>query len=744
MTELPEFYDITWTDRRDGTKIRLLTKDGIQTFDAPFRPYCYLQERDVRPDVLRVIQSIDETAELEPVSVNQAMVMPNYRSRPNTFYDKDFQKVKLARPNLVRELRQELNQLGVPSFQSDVPYARRVMIDLDQSISAPDEILAFDIEVEADEGVPDPEAADKQIFTICAVGSDGEEFAFAEDDEESTIEGFLEVAEEYQAILGWNSFKFDYPYLRNRCRNLGISFDWFKVVHVDALPTYQYILLKSQPNYRLDTVARNEFGMEYEGVDFSRLREIFENDREQLIEYNLDDARVVMRLNNRYKMKNITFDILASAGYCRPKDIFFLREDLDYQRVTKSSNVLIEGVVLGLSDDVIWPNKGSAREDFEGARVLEPKPGLYDRAVTLDFSSMYPSIISALNIGPETFRPDGSGDIKAPIGSFVSEPQSIFSEAYHVLKDQRDLYTEQCRRFTRGSPEWTIAKSYSSGIKQYVNTFYGVIGSPYSRFYNRDVAENITKMGQYMLQRTADFAEECGYTVIYGDTDSVIVELREDGDPVEEAHRLGRLFSAEIRRFVADEYNGDPELINLTVDEVYAPFFITDAKKRYTGYCIYDGEPCFTFEKTGFESVRGDYCDASKQFQEELIHAILQDGDEWELIDDWKARLYAGELDEMLVKHVGLRRKPENYSSKPPHVRVAERFEGTEDEFRVGDKIPYIKYGNDPEKVVAVRNGDTPRFNITNYEYLWEKNFKNMIERFGLERHKGTVLTDFS
>lgn len=744
MGELPPFYDIAWTPAGDKPQLKLLTDDGIEYHDFPFRPYCYIQERDCGEDVFRAIAEVDETAELVKVHSEEQMVHPHHHARPDTYYDDTYWKVHVERPSLIRKLRQELEHIGVETMQSDVPYARRVMIDLQQSVETPDEILSFDIEVEAHEGVPDPEEAANRIYTICAIGSDGEEYSFAYDDEEETIREFLDVAVEYKAVLGWNSFKFDYPYLVNRTRNLNMGFDWFNIVHVDALPTYRHILLKYQPNYRLTTIAEAEFDMTYPEIDFDVMDEIFANDRERLVEYNMNDVRVVKMLDDKFGMKDVTFDVLASAGYCRPRDIFFVREDLDYQRVTKASNVLIEGVVLGLTGDrVVWPNKGSAREEFEGAKVLDPKGGKYEYVATLDYASMYPSIISALNIGPETYRPDGSGAIDAPIGSFAAEPQSIFSQAYHVLKDERDAYQEKVRRLTRGSPEWTIAKAYSRGIKQYVNTFYGVIGSPYSRFYNRDVAENITLMGQAMLTRAAEYAEELGYTTVYGDTDSVMVELNGHTDVVDEGYWLADEISSEIRRFVRDEYGGDPSLIELTLDEIYSPFFITDSRKRYAGYCVYDGESCFTFEKVGFEMVRGDWPDATKEFQEELTHAILRDRDEWQLIEEWKERLYDGELDDKLVKHVGLRRKPESYKSTPPHVRVAKRYEGTEHEIRVGDKVPYIKYGNDPEKVVGVVDGELPNLTVSNYSYIWGKNFQSIIDRFGIEEHEVTTISDF-
>lgn len=391
---------------------------------------------------------------------------------------------------------------------------------------------------------------------------------------------------------------------------------------------------------------------------------------------------------------------------------------------------------------VIWPNKyqGEGEDRFEGAYVLEPKPGRHEDVVLLDFSSMYPAIIEALNIGPETWREDSTeGDIKAPIGSFVSEPESKFSRAYRRAQSKRNEWKAKKKERTRQSEGWYVASAFDTGLKARTNTFYGVIGSRYSRFYNKNVAENVTKMGGEMLRKTEELAQEDGYTVIYGDTDSVIIKLNDSSDPVEQGKEMAARYTEAMKQWVADEYNGDPSLIELTLDEVYESFFITEAKKRYTGFCIWAGSPCYTFETTGFETVRGDVMSAIQDFQDELLQAILNQKDEFEIVDKYKDRLFSGELDEQLIKHVGLSKPPSEYKSTPPHVRVARR-----NGLSAGDEIAYLKYGRDPEDVI-IANDDSYKdyLTVSAYDYIWSNNFEPIVNRLGLERHEGTILSDF-
>lgn len=729
------FHDLNWTVRGDEPCLKLLTPDGVDYHPFEVDPYCYIREDDISAEVLQTIKEIDETAALYKV---------------DDYHQGKLRKIEMTLPKQISTLRDELED--IETLQSDIPFARRVLIDQDVGVTPTDDVLVFDIEVDSSDGFPDVEAADDRILTICGMDTSGNEYTWAYDDEERTIEEFFETAYEYKTIMGWNSLTFDKPYLENRADRLGIYYDSFKYVHIDAMAVYRDILLIGQSSYKLENVVDDEFDHDYyqfDDVDYDQLGEYFWNNRDRLVEYNLEDVQAVLDLENRYQFKDLVYDILAGDGYCRPEDIFYVQDEGGYKKIKKSATVLVEGIIINESTvrspdtPIIWPNKyqGMDEDRFQGADVLEPDPGLHSDVIVLDFSSMYPAIIEALNVGPETWREDpDEGDIKAPIGSFVSEPESKFSRAYRRAQNPRNEWKQKKKERTRGSPNWYVALAFDTGLKARTNTFYGVIGSRYSRFYNKNVAENITRMGARMIRKTQELAEEEGYSVIYGDTDSVIIELEDVDDPVEEGKEMGQRFSEAMKHWIADEYNGDPDLIQLTLDEVYESFFITEAKKRYAGYCVWAGSPCFTFEMTGFESVRGDTMDAIQSLQEELLKRILREEDAFDVVDDYKDRLYGGELDEQLVTIVGISKPISEYGSEPPHVRVAKRRD-----MNVGDEIPYLKYGNDPEDVVYAGDEEYKNY-LTQaaYDYIWERKFQPIIDRLGLERHEETTLGDFA
>ena len=71
-------------------------------------------------------------------------------------------------------------------------------------------------------------------------------------------------------------------------------------------------------------------------------------------------------------------------------------------------------------------------------------------------------------------------------------------------------------------------------LKIMANAFYGYMGYSRARIYDLRIANAITSSGRDIIHKTKDVVEnEHGFTVVYGDTDSVMVKLdTEDMDSV--------------------------------------------------------------------------------------------------------------------------------------------------------------------------------------------------------------------
>ena len=410
-------------------------------------------------------------------------------------------------------------------------------------------------------------------------------------------------------VTGWNIDYFDVTYLYNRYKLLfgqqfanqlspigKVSYNKYRSRYIiggvsclDYLALYKCYNFTELPNYRLDTVASIELGrgkIEYEG----NLDQLFRDDIEKFIEYNLVDVELVVDLD-----KKLQFIDLARA-ICHTGHVFY--EDFLF------SSKWLEGAILTFlrRSGRVAPNKprrkprnedGSDGEGkFTGAYVKEPKPGLYKWVYDLDLTSLYPSIIMSINISPETkigklkgysaeqhmkgnletySIVDDSGNEFPPLPKekflkfieknkysvaangvlYRTDKVGVIPEILSVWFDKRVEYKNLMKKYGKdgNDEQYKFYGKRQLVQKIMLNSLYGVLGLPSFRFYDVDNAEATTITGQTVIKTTELIANQYYSKVIgkeddynvYTDTDSVFYqaaplvksrnpELNEDSD----------------------------------------------------------------------------------------------------------------------------------------------------------------------------------------------------------------------
>ena len=501
-------------------------------------------------------------------------------------------------------------------YESDVNEMTRFLIDEygdSDEVSTGHTILTFDIEVEMNSGLPDTEKAENTITSVAfhdSVTNDYTVYVLNEGDEiDKTIKGakvrsfkneeamlsaFLNSWEEISPtiITGWNIDFFDVTYLYNRLKRLfGTSaanrLSPIKKVHwnkyrkryiiagvsaLDYIALFKNFTYTEYPNYRLDTIAQMELGrgkIEYEG----NLDQLFRDDIEKFIEYNLVDVELVVEMD-----KKLQFIELARA-ICHAGHVFY--EDFLF------SSKWLEGAILTFlrRSGRIAPNKPARKQKnadgsdgegkFTGAYVKEPNPGLYKWVYDLDLTSLYPSIIMSINISPETKMGkvkgytaeshmkgtmdsysivDNNGGESKPLpkeqfDNFIKKMElsvasngvlyrqdkiGVIPEILNVWFDKRVEYKDLMKKYGKAGND-ELYKFYSQRQlvqKIMLNSLYGVLGLPSFRFYDVDNAEAVTLTGQTVIKTTEMIAnqyyiknigKEDDYNV-YTDTDSVFYQ----------------------------------------------------------------------------------------------------------------------------------------------------------------------------------------------------------------------------
>ncbi|KAL3998510.1 DNA polymerase (pol2) family protein [Acanthocheilonema viteae] len=333
---------------------------------------------------------------------------------------------------------------------------------------------------------------------------------------------------------------------------------------------------------------------------------------------------------------------------------------------------------------------------YAGGLVLDPKIGLYDTFILLlDFNSLYPSIIQEYNICfttvdmskkdkdemPELPSDTNEGILPREIRSLVERRRDVKK----IMKSEK--LTQQQRQ------QYDIRQM---GLKLTANSMYGCLGFQQSRFYAKPLAALITAQGREILMHTKDLIEKSGYSVIYGDTDSVMINTGfSERSKLHHVKKLGN----DIKKTINQSY----KKLEIDIDGIFIKLLLLK-KKKYAGLAVdLNDEQKTKREIKGLDIVRRDYSIIVKEIGNEILDIILsvQSQNRDEIIEQIHSHLrklkddITQELLEMSIFQIfkQLTRKPDEYAniSVQPHAAVAQRLNATgKFNFHRGDTVGYI------------------------------------------------------
>ncbi|PGH02222.1 DNA polymerase alpha subunit A [Blastomyces parvus] len=335
------------------------------------------------------------------------------------------------------------------------------------------------------------------------------------------------------------------------------------------------------------------------------------------------------------------------------------------------------------------------KDKYKGGLVFPPEKGLYDKYIlVMDFNSLYPSIIQEFNICFTTVDRaavvENENEEKVPK---VPENQSpgILPRLIATLVNRR-REVKKLMKDKRASPEdLALWDTKQMALKLTANSMYGCLGYTQSRFYARPLAMLTTSKGREILRSTKALAESNQLQVIYGDTDSVMINT--DADNMEDALKVGNTF----KRLVNERY----QLLEIDIDNVFRRLLL-HAKKKYAAITMteIDGKYVDQLEVKGLDMKRREYCALSKEVSSKLLNEILSGEDPDVVLT--KVHDYLREITEKMKEHTipaqkyviytKLSKRPDEYPNKEtmPPAQVALRELARGKPVRPNDVIAYI------------------------------------------------------
>ncbi len=312
---------------------------------------------------------------------------------------------------------------------------------------------------------------------------------------------------------------------------------------------------------------------------------------------------------------------------------------------------------------------------YRGAIVLEPRVGLHDNVASLDFSSMYPSLMIKYNISPDTLLTDGDPkdtfEVPEVKHRFKKQPSGFYRVVLTKLIEARKTTKAELKRTQPSEQRYPLLKAREKAVKVLTNAVYGYAGWAGARWYSKAVAESAAALGRDTINRAISIARNLGLTVFYGDTDSLFLNNDE---------KLVQKFQTEIDRQLGLEIN---------LSEVYRRILFTEAKKKYAGLRT-DGQ----LDVVGLEAVRGDWSNLARDVQNTVLRMILEDA------GPVRATAYVRELTSGLKsKNFGisvfvvwktLTRPVADYEVNAPHVEAARKMAQDGWSVTTGDKVGFV------------------------------------------------------
>uniref|UniRef100_A0A1A9W2C3 DNA polymerase n=1 Tax=Glossina brevipalpis TaxID=37001 RepID=A0A1A9W2C3_9MUSC len=368
----------------------------------------------------------------------------------------------------------------------------------------------------------------------------------------------------------------------------------------------------------------------------------------------------------------------------------------DYASTGESNNTTTLDDVGDNNDGTVTTAAASAgrrKAAYSGGLVLDPIRGLYDKYILLmDFNSLYPSIIQEYNICFTTVQQPYNLDDLPELPSTEMEPGILPLQLKRLVESRREVK----KLLTNTDLSADLKLQYhirQMALKLTANSMYGCLGFAHSRFFAQHLAALVTHKGREILMNTKSLVQKMNYEVVYGDTDSIMVNTNIiDYDQV---FKIGHTIKQNVNKLYKQ--------LELDIDGVFSCLLLL-RKKKYAAVKVsktIKGELKKEQEHKGLDIVRRDWSQIAIMVGKVVLDEVLSDkslDDKLEAIhshlEKVRDQIINGEVPLpmfLITKQLSKAPADFNHTSSQSHVQVALRMNSTRNRrYKKGDMVDYV------------------------------------------------------
>ena len=394
-----------------------------------------------------------------------------------------------------------------------------------------------------------------------------------------------------------------------------------------------------------------------------------------------DDIILVMDFNSLYpsiiQEYNISFEtvIRKATQSFKEENVWNSNSKLEKNK---------KNVKKGKSEKKIGKNKGTGENNDNNDDKFQEEKSDDENTETL--------IKANEDIDVKEEEEDNNNKIEINDKIRYKTPAATLPSILKYLVDERKNVKNQ-QKIERDKFKNSLLEIKQKSLKISANSLYGYLGYKNSRFYAKEIAALITKTGRRILRNAANIVNKIGYKIIYGDTDSVMVNTMTQD--IKEAVEIGK----KLKVAISKQY----KLLIMDIDGVFKSMLLLK-KKKYA--CLkflppYTDPNKIERELKGVDLVRRDWSPLSKNTGLKILDVILSGKSKDEIIteiyDELKKVSEAIDNNKIDLKDYAitkqLAKNIDDYHDLKalPHVQVAKRLrEQGKRNFQIHSFIPYI------------------------------------------------------